>query len=42
MTIFMRVLPASKHLTLKSGIAIKNSDGFRKLNATAVQLVPVR
>ncbi len=40
--IFIEILPASKHFTVKSGIAIKNSDGFRKLNATAVQLVPVR
>jgi len=37
-----KILPASKHFTVKSGIPIKNSDGFRKLNATAVQLVPVR
>jgi hypothetical protein len=40
--IFREILPASKHFTLKSGIAIRNSDGFRRLNATAVQLVPVR
>lgn len=36
------ILPASKHFTVKSGIPIRNSDGFRRLNATAVQLVPVR
>jgi hypothetical protein len=35
-------VPASKHFTVKSGMAIRNSDGFRRSNATDVQLVPVR